>query len=116
MILFVLVNIGINFQFVVRTGYTFFLKNLLLCYIEINQMSQESDDRESLQKAFGDHLRKLRISKGLSAAEVGRRAGMIRSNVSRIESGERNPTLLILTKIAQALDMELSDLFKGFKI
>jgi transcriptional regulator with XRE-family HTH domain len=40
-------------------------------------------------ETFGEHIRRLREDRGLSQAELGRRAGLGRSHILRIESGER---------------------------
>ena len=51
------------------------------------------------------YLRKL---KGLTQAEVAERAGISRTNVSRFESGEYNPTLEMMVKLATAMDLDIS--------
>ena len=50
------------------------------------------------------YLRKL---KGLTQAEVAERAGISRTNISRFESGEYNPTLEMLVKLATAMDLDI---------
>jgi transcriptional regulator with XRE-family HTH domain len=36
---------------------------------------------------------------------------MEKANISRIESGKRNPTFLILSRLSRALGLSLSELF-----
>lgn len=50
---------------------------------------------------------KKRITKGLTQKELARRIGTKQSAVSRLESGEYNPTLSFLQKVADALDVRL---------
>ena len=38
-----------------------------------------------------------------------------RNNLGDLERGTRNPTLIILNKIAKALDIDLPTLFEGIK-
>jgi len=54
----------------------------------------------------------LRIQKGISQADlVGRMEGNIDpTNISRIEAGRTNPTVITLYRIAEAMDMKLIDL------
>jgi predicted transcriptional regulator len=49
-----------------------------------------------------------RIEQNISQTELARRAGTKQSNISRFESGNYNPSLAFLNKIATALGKELS--------
>ncbi len=49
-----------------------------------------------------------RIEQNISQTELARRAGTKQSNISRFESGNYNPSLAFLKKIAAALGKELS--------
>ncbi|MBU0476445.1 helix-turn-helix transcriptional regulator [Patescibacteria group bacterium] len=50
---------------------------------------------------------KKRIEKGLTQGELARRIGTKQSAVSRLESGNYNPSLFFLQKVADALDARL---------
>ena len=65
-------------------------------------------------KQVGKNIQQIRQSKGLSQVDlVGRIEGNIdTTNISRIEQGRTNPTLLTLYRIAQALEVPLTDLVK----
>ena len=52
----------------------------------------------------GELIRDIRERKGISSAELGRRIGMSRSYMSRIELGDRPIKLDVLIKIAEVLD------------
>lgn len=72
-------------------------------------------DKEILIK-FGQHLKKLRISKGLSLRELSYVCKIDNSKVSKIEHGKVNITMLTLLDLASALEispMELLDFFKN---
>ena len=45
---------------------------------------------------------------GMTQTELGRQIGIPQSNITRFESGNYNPSLEMLVKVALALDMELS--------
>ena len=51
---------------------------------------------------------KARINRGLSQKELAERIGTRQSNISRLESGDYNPSLEFLIKVARGLDKELS--------
>ena len=65
----------------------------------------ESRDKRYI-KAFGDNLRRLRISKKLSQEELAYRSGLVLSQVGRIERGERGPTLTTMLALAKGMGVE----------
>ena len=60
---------------------------------------------------IGKRLRALREAKGLSQSDVEDRTGLPRSYVSKTENGHGTPTLQVLERWANALDVELYQLF-----
>ncbi|AZH79156.1 MULTISPECIES: helix-turn-helix domain-containing protein [Microbacterium] len=60
--------------------------------------------------AFGARVRELRTGRGWSQEDFAHRANLDRTYVSGIERGTRNPTLDIIQKLAQALDVPAADL------
>ena len=59
---------------------------------------------------LGQRIRAARLSKGFAQERLAEFAGIDRSFVSRLERGKVNPTFLTLRKLANALDVELSQL------
>lgn len=55
-------------------------------------------------------LREARETQGMSMNQLGSLAGLDQVTISRIEKGERSPTLRSLAKIAAALGVSLSQL------
>jgi len=64
-------------------------------------------------KQLGMRIRYLRKEKGLSIEDLALEAGINKNYLSDLERGRRNPSLIILNRIAVALDISLSVLFKG---
>ncbi len=63
---------------------------------------------------IGKRIKEVRESKGISQIElVGRMEGNIdATNISRIESGRTNPTIITLYRISTALEISLSELLQ----
>jgi transcriptional regulator with XRE-family HTH domain len=71
-----------------------------------------SMERDDLLKIIGKRIQEIRISKGYSQVDLaGKINGSIdTTNISRIESGRTNPTIYTLHRIAEALEITLSQL------
>lgn len=63
----------------------------------------------------GKKLRTLRESRGLSQEAFALEAGIARSYYSGIERGQRNLASLNLIRIADALDVEVGELFPDIR-
>ncbi|MFT7759318.1 UNVERIFIED_CONTAM: helix-turn-helix domain-containing protein [Salmonella enterica subsp. enterica serovar Enteritidis] len=63
-------------------------------------------DALNLEKNFGQNVRYWRKKRGLSQEEFADRAHLHPTYVSGIESGHRNPTIKVIERIADALDVE----------
>ncbi len=59
----------------------------------------------------GKEIRRLREEKGWSQAKLGVESGLGPSGISQIETGRRNPSAASLQRIAEALGLEVRDLF-----
>ncbi len=56
------------------------------------------------------NLAALRAVRGLSQIDLGKRAGLPRSTIANLESGDGNPSLVVLAKVARALGAPLDEL------
>jgi transcriptional regulator with XRE-family HTH domain len=65
-----------------------------------------------IQKILGANLKRLRTAKGWSQEQYAFEAGIHRTYVSDIERGARNPTILILEKLAEPLGVEPAELIR----
>jgi transcriptional regulator with XRE-family HTH domain len=63
----------------------------------------------SITRLFGENIRRLRVSQGLSQDALADKAGLHRTYVGAVERGERNITLINAEKIANALGVSLVD-------
>lgn len=60
--------------------------------------------------AFGQRVREVRKSKGVSQERLAEMAGIDRSYMGNIERGEKNITLKKAYEICDALDIDIRDL------
>ncbi len=64
------------------------------------------------QALVARNLRRLRVKCALSQEALAVDADIDRSYVSRLERGIENPTVLVLEKLAAAMDVELGEFFR----
>lgn len=69
-------------------------------------------DKEPILVAFGQRIRQLRKSRGLSQENLAFSAGVHRTYVGMIERGEKNITLSNIRKMADAFGIFVSELLK----
>ena len=66
--------------------------------------------RDDCLRAFGSRVRARREGLGVSQEELASACGLHRTYVGSVERGERNPTLLSMTRLAGALRTTVRDL------
>jgi transcriptional regulator with XRE-family HTH domain len=62
---------------------------------------------DNLQRSLAEQIRALRLEAGMSQEELAFNAEIDRTYVSQLERGIANPSLLILSRISQALEADL---------
>lgn len=62
---------------------------------------------------LGKRIRKLRQQTGLSQEKFTLKIGMDRTHFASVEAGKRNIAIVNIKKIADGLDVSLSELFAG---
>jgi transcriptional regulator with XRE-family HTH domain len=71
------------------------------------------DKTNALLVIFGENLKKLRNERNISQEELAFKAKLDRTYISGLECGKRNPTLKIIVRLSNALDMKPSELLKN---
>ena len=66
--------------------------------------------KKELLIKFGNRIREQRLKLGLSQEELAAKAGVHRTYIGMIERAEKNITLNNIEKIANALQIKISDL------
>ena len=66
-----------------------------------------------IQELFSNNLKAIRKEKGLSQQSIADLSGMIASTYNRIENMKVSPSIDTVEKIANAMDVTISDLFQS---
>ena len=67
---------------------------------------------ENIKFIIGQRIRNYRIQKNLSQEQLSELASCHPTYIGQLERGEKNATLESIQKVAQALDIPLSQLFE----
>jgi transcriptional regulator with XRE-family HTH domain len=68
--------------------------------------------RERVQVSFGSRVRQLRLAAELTQEDLAHRCGLFRTYMSRIETGNANPTLTMIHALAASLHVPVTALFE----
>ncbi len=63
-------------------------------------------------KKLASNIKRIRTVHAMSQGDLCRATGLDRAYMSNIESGNKNPTLTTVEKIAKALDVSMDELLK----
>lgn len=70
-----------------------------------------NDKDSQIRNCFGANLRTLRKQRHFSQEALSHLSGLDRTYIGSVERGERNISLINIYKIAQALDINVKELF-----
>ena len=68
-----------------------------------------------MRKLVGDNVRRIRLRKGLTQEQFAELSGFSQQYISGLEQGERNPTVVTLYELANALGMNHLELLRSPK-
>ena len=66
-----------------------------------------------MRKLVGRNLKRWRTAKGMTQEELAVKSGFSQQFLSGMERGKRNPTIVTLYEIAQALEVSHEDLVRA---
>ena len=64
-------------------------------------------------KELGDRIRQWRLARGMNQQQLADGCGMTQSGLYRVETGQTNPQLITVQRIASALHCSVRELFCG---
>ena len=76
-------------------------------HTEISTMS-----KKSISIKFGEKVREIRVSQNLSQEQLAHLADVHRTYIGMVERAEKNITLVNIEKIANALNVNITELLK----
>ena len=68
--------------------------------------------KESLLVVIGKNLRRIRKEKGISIERLALISAVNKNYISDLERGNRNPTIMMLDRLAFSLEIEVKELFE----
>ena len=68
---------------------------------------------DHINKKIADNIKSERIKRGWTLQYLAARCNFEKSNLSRIESGRSNHTILTLQRICKAMEISIEELFKA---
>lgn len=74
------------------------------------------DSKGKLLLDLGDRIARLRYLADLSQVELALMAKISKNYLNDLEHGRRNPSLLVLARVAGALNVSLATLFEGIEL
>lgn len=81
--------------------------------VEQDGNAPEPQHGDDLAGAFGANVRRRREEAGLTLEQLSTQSSVSRAMLSKVERGEKSPTIGVASRIAHALDASLSDLIGG---
>ncbi|MGW5728181.1 helix-turn-helix domain-containing protein [Nocardia beijingensis] len=81
--------------------------------VEQDGDATEPQHGDDLAGAFGGNVRRRREEAGLTLEQLSTQSSVSRAMLSKVERGEKSPTIGVASRIAHALDASLSDLIGG---
>lgn len=68
-----------------------------------------------IRAAVGLNVLRIRRERNLSQEELSFRSGLTRAYLSGLEAGRRNPTIVSLSKLADALETDVESIVRSIK-
>jgi transcriptional regulator with XRE-family HTH domain len=68
--------------------------------------------RMDVRTRVSKNLQRIRREKQMSQEDVAHRADVHQTYLSGVEVGKRNPSIVVLERIAKALNVDISEFFK----
>lgn len=65
-----------------------------------------------MRKLVGNNVKRIRLAKGLTQEQFAERSGFTQQYISGLEAGQRNPSIVSVYELAQALGVSHLDLLR----
>lgn len=80
-------------------------------------LSKEEQEKIKTQftEVLASHIRKVRDEKGMTQEDLAFKAGINTAYLGHLERGVYSPTMFVIWRLAEALDMNMEEFMQGFK-
>lgn len=69
----------------------------------------------NIKANLGLEIRRIRLEKGFSQEKLAELTGLHRTYIGGVERGERNISIENIKKIAESLEVKISEIFQAFE-
>lgn len=76
--------------------------------------SEQDKLRKEFTKKLALHMRMIRDQKGVTQEDLAFKAGINTAYLGHLERGVYSPTMFVIWKISQALEIKIEDFMKNF--
>jgi len=73
-------------------------------------------NKEQALTVLGERVKQIRLGKGLSQRKLADMMGKDHPAISLLENGKTNPSFWFLLELADALEVEITEITKGSKL
>lgn len=80
------------------------------------KLAEPINDKEKILQTIGESIRRLRKEKGWSQERLAAEADSDRTYISDIENAKHNPTIGFICELANAMEVEISELIEKAKV
>jgi len=102
-------------MFCLAVGTNIVKHNIILLLLwKQNHFPLSLMDKADFNKLLGDHIRKVRLSKGMSQVDLASLMGINYQNISSYERGEIAPTLFWIHRLCESLGIETEKFVADF--
>jgi transcriptional regulator with XRE-family HTH domain len=91
---------------------TIYWRAVIVLLLAMAAEAKNGDTAASTSAHLGRNIQTLREARGRTQQQIARLAGIPRATWANLESGGANPTLAVLIKVAQALQVRLEELIE----
>ena len=77
----------------------------------LEQLTAENKKRMISEKDFGKRIKEIRLSRKMTLAELAEKSEFTKGYLSKLENSEKGPPVSTLMRLAQALDVSISQVF-----
>lgn len=86
---------------------------MLRCSDDRTPPATEPNGVDAVLARLGANIAEHRAARGLTQRDLAARAGVDRAFLNRVEGGLRNPTIMVLAKVAHGLSITVGELTAG---